>query len=159
MSNPSPQLESCRRRAAYRHVRPALHAAAAQASRHFRSALLLPAIVCTALALALAGCGGSSKSAGSQTSPGTAASPAPGTGATSSTESTGATSSRSTGGTSAPAGKAHGSGKGVPSAAAGRRLSQFAVCMRKNGVNVPPPGTSSKGPALDLKGIDTTAQA
>ena len=39
------------------------------------------------------------------------------------------------------------------------RLSQFAACMRKNGVNVPPPGTSSKGARLDLKGIDTTTQA
>ena len=38
-----------------------------------------------------------------------------------------------------------------------QRLSQFAACVRKNGVNVPPPRASSSGATLDFKGIDTTA--
>src|SRR5204863_8605878 len=81
MSNPSPQLDSCRRRGPRGQARPARHVAVVQASRRFRATLLLAASVCAALALALAGCGGSSKSTGG----GTAASHAPGAGATSST--------------------------------------------------------------------------
>ncbi len=34
---------------------------------------------------------------------------------------------------------------------------QFAACMRQNGVDLPTPNTSGKGPIFDTKGIDTTS--
>ena len=158
-----------------RRARQARQAAVPQASRGARSALLLPAIAGAALAVALAGCGSSSKSASSQTS-GTAASQGAGTGATSSTgpsgvspapDSTGATSSkgatgatpstRSTGGASAPASKTLGSTKPALRSAEVQRLKHFAACLRKHGVDVPPPHTSSTGATLDLNGVDTAA--
>jgi len=36
-------------------------------------------------------------------------------------------------------------------------LAKFAACMRANGVNVPAPNTSGKGPVIDTKGIDPTS--
>jgi len=36
-------------------------------------------------------------------------------------------------------------------------LTKFATCMRQNGVNVPAPNTSGKGPVFDTKGIDTSS--
>jgi hypothetical protein len=36
-------------------------------------------------------------------------------------------------------------------------LAKFATCMRQNGVNVPAPNTSGKGPVFDTKGIDTSS--
>jgi hypothetical protein len=36
-------------------------------------------------------------------------------------------------------------------------LDKFATCMREDGVNVPEPNTSGKGPIFDTKGIDTTS--
>jgi hypothetical protein len=36
-------------------------------------------------------------------------------------------------------------------------LTKFAACMRENGVNVPAPDTSGKGPIFSTKGIDTTS--
>jgi hypothetical protein len=36
-------------------------------------------------------------------------------------------------------------------------LAKFAGCMRANGVNVPTPNTSGKGPILDTKGLDPTS--
>jgi hypothetical protein len=36
-------------------------------------------------------------------------------------------------------------------------LAKFAVCLRQNGVNVPPPNTSGKGPIFNTKGIKTTS--
>lgn len=35
-------------------------------------------------------------------------------------------------------------------------LAKFAACMRGNGVKLPEPNTSGKGPIFDTKGIDTT---
>jgi hypothetical protein len=35
-------------------------------------------------------------------------------------------------------------------------LSKFAQCMRENGVNLPAPNTSGKGPVFNTKGIDTS---
>ncbi len=54
--------------------------------------------------------------------------------------------------------KCGGLGGGARPFAGGRnpqRLAQFATCMRQNGVNVPAPNTSGKGPVFDTKGIDT----
>lgn len=34
-------------------------------------------------------------------------------------------------------------------------LASFAACMRKNGVNVPNPNTSGKGPVFSTRGLDT----
>ena len=45
------------------------------------------------------------------------------------------------------------------SAAARAGLTKFAACMRENGVNVPAPNTSGKGPVFDTKGIDTSSAA
>jgi hypothetical protein len=33
----------------------------------------------------------------------------------------------------------------------------FVSCMREQGVNLPAPNTSGKGPVIDLKGVDTTS--
>jgi hypothetical protein len=38
-----------------------------------------------------------------------------------------------------------------------QRLAKFASCMRQNGVNLPAPNTSGKGPVFDTKGIDATS--
>ena len=38
-------------------------------------------------------------------------------------------------------------------------LAKFATCMRKNGVNVPAPNTSGKGPVFSTKGLNTTSSA
>jgi hypothetical protein len=38
-------------------------------------------------------------------------------------------------------------------------LAKFATCMRSNGVKLPAPNTSGKGPIFDTKGIDTTSSA
>jgi hypothetical protein len=40
-----------------------------------------------------------------------------------------------------------------------RRFAQFSACMRKNGVNLPTPNTSGKGPIFNTKGIDTKSAA
>jgi hypothetical protein len=39
------------------------------------------------------------------------------------------------------------------------RLTKFAACMRENGVKLPAPNTSGKGPVFDTKGVDTTSAA
>jgi hypothetical protein len=36
-------------------------------------------------------------------------------------------------------------------------LTKFAACMRQNGINVPTPNTSGKGPIFNTKGLDTTS--
>jgi hypothetical protein len=36
-------------------------------------------------------------------------------------------------------------------------LAKFATCLRENGVNVPAPNTSGKGPVFDTKGINTSS--
>jgi hypothetical protein len=36
-------------------------------------------------------------------------------------------------------------------------LSRFAACLRRNGVNVPPPNTSGNGPIFNTKGINTAS--
>ncbi len=36
-------------------------------------------------------------------------------------------------------------------------LAKFAECLRQNGVNVPAPNTSGKGPVFNTKGIDTSS--
>jgi hypothetical protein len=36
-------------------------------------------------------------------------------------------------------------------------LTKFAACLRQNGVNLPPPNTSGKGPVFSTKGINTSS--
>ena len=36
-------------------------------------------------------------------------------------------------------------------------LAKFATCLNQNGVKVPAPNTSGKGPVFDTKGIDTSS--
>jgi hypothetical protein len=43
------------------------------------------------------------------------------------------------------------------SPAAKQALVKFAACMRENGVNVPAPNTSGKGPVFNSKGLDTSS--
>jgi len=43
------------------------------------------------------------------------------------------------------------------SPAAKQAFTKFAACMRQNGVNVPTPNTSGKGPIFSAKGIDTSS--
>jgi hypothetical protein len=49
--------------------------------------------------------------------------------------------------------------RGGKSFAAGgaQRFAKFAACMAKNGVKLPQPNTSGKGPIFNTKGIDTTS--
>jgi hypothetical protein len=47
-------------------------------------------------------------------------------------------------------------GKGFAAGGA-QRFAKFAACMRKNGVRLPQPNTSGKGPIFNTKGIDTTS--
>jgi hypothetical protein len=50
-----------------------------------------------------------------------------------------------------------GRGGGLNSASARAGLAKYAACLRQNGVNVPAPNTSGKGPVFDTKGIDTSS--
>jgi len=45
------------------------------------------------------------------------------------------------------------------SASAKAALTKYASCMRENGVNLPAPDTSGKGPVFSTKGLDTSSQA
>jgi len=38
-----------------------------------------------------------------------------------------------------------------------KAIAKFATCMRENGVNVPPPNTSGKGPIFSVKGLNTAS--
>jgi hypothetical protein len=49
-------------------------------------------------------------------------------------------------------------GKGFAAGGA-QRFAKFAACMRKNGVKLPQPNTSGKGPIFNTKGLDTTSAA
>lgn len=50
-------------------------------------------------------------------------------------------------------------GGGFNTAQGRQRFAKFAECMRKNGVNLPAPNTSGKGPIFSTKGIDTSSAA
>jgi hypothetical protein len=50
-----------------------------------------------------------------------------------------------------------GGGAGGPQRS--QRLAKFAACMRQNGVKLPPPNTSGKGPVFDTTGLDTKGAA
>ncbi len=50
-------------------------------------------------------------------------------------------------------------GRGFDSTAGRQRFAKFAECMRKNGVKLPTPNTSGKGPIFNTKGIDTSSAA
>ncbi|HEY7961170.1 MAG TPA: hypothetical protein VID29_04530 [Solirubrobacteraceae bacterium] len=52
-----------------------------------------------------------------------------------------------------------GARRSLNSAAAKAALTQFAACMRENGVNLPAPNTSGAGPVFNTKGIDTSSEA
>lgn len=55
-------------------------------------------------------------------------------------------------------GGSFGGGKGFAAGGA-QRFAKFAACMRKNGVKLPQPNTSGKGPIFNTKGIDTTSSS
>lgn len=48
--------------------------------------------------------------------------------------------------------------RGFNSAASKATLTKYAECMRENGVNLPTPNTSGKGPVFNTKGIDTSSE-
>jgi hypothetical protein len=52
-----------------------------------------------------------------------------------------------------------GGGRGIQGAGGAQRFAKFSACMRKNGVNLPAPNTSGKGPIFNTKGIDTKGAA
>jgi hypothetical protein len=62
-------------------------------------------------------------------------------------------------GGSAGGGRFAGGAGGFSSPAAKAALAKFATCMRENGVNVPTPNTSGKGPVFDTKGLNTSSAA
>jgi hypothetical protein len=50
-----------------------------------------------------------------------------------------------------------GRGGGLNSASARAGLAKYAACLRQNGINVPAPNTTGKGPVFDTKGIDASS--
>jgi len=60
------------------------------------------------------------------------------------------------GGGNFPRGGAGGPG-GLNSASAQAGLAKYAACLRQNGIDVPAPNTTGKGPVFDTKGIDTSS--
>jgi hypothetical protein len=50
-----------------------------------------------------------------------------------------------------------GRGRAVNSPARTKALTAFATCMRTNGVNLPAPNTSGKGPVFNTSGLDTSS--
>ncbi len=46
---------------------------------------------------------------------------------------------------------------GINSASARAALVKYAACLRQNGINVPAPNTTGKGPVFSTKGIDTSS--
>jgi hypothetical protein len=44
-------------------------------------------------------------------------------------------------------------------AGSSKTFAKFTACMRENGVNLPAPNTSGKGPVFDTKGINTSSAA
>ena len=50
-----------------------------------------------------------------------------------------------------------GAGSRLQSPAYKQALAKFAACMRENGVNVPAPNTSGKGPVFNVKGLNTAS--
>lgn len=49
--------------------------------------------------------------------------------------------------------------RGFNSSTARAALTRYASCMRENGVSLPTPNTSGKGPVFNTKGIDTSSTA
>lgn len=47
---------------------------------------------------------------------------------------------------------------GFSSASSKAALTKYAECMRENGVNLPTPNTSGKGPVFNTKGINTSSE-
>jgi len=47
----------------------------------------------------------------------------------------------------------------LDSASAKAALTKYASCMRENGVSLPTPDTTGKGPVFSTKGLDTSSQA
>ncbi len=47
-------------------------------------------------------------------------------------------------------------GQGFNAAASRQRFTAFAACMKSNGINLPAPNTSGKGPIFNTKGVDTS---
>jgi hypothetical protein len=56
-------------------------------------------------------------------------------------------------------GSFRGGGRGLQGAGGAQRFAKFSACMRKNGVNLPAPNTSGKGPIFNTTGIDTKGAA
>jgi hypothetical protein len=56
-----------------------------------------------------------------------------------------------------PRGGFTGGPRGFNSAAGKQALAKFAACMSENGVKIPAPNTSGKGPIFNTKGIDTSS--
>jgi hypothetical protein len=56
-------------------------------------------------------------------------------------------------------GSFRGGGRALTGPGGAQRFAKFSACMRKNGVDLPAPNTSGKGPIFDTKGIDTKSAA
>jgi hypothetical protein len=61
------------------------------------------------------------------------------------------------GGFSGRGGFAGGAATRFSSPTAKKALAKFAACLRSNGINVPEPNTSGKGPIFNTKGLDTSS--
>lgn len=122
-----------------------------RSSRPRRLARVTYPIVVTAACLALAACGGSSSTSSSATS---TTSNAP---ATSAQVTSAAAAATSTG--SATTATATAITKTPTAKSAHAALSRYAACMRRHGVNLPPPNTTGNGPLFNLAGINTGSPA
>ncbi len=103
----------------------------------------------TGTTTATTGATGTSGSTGSAASAGSGASSAGGSGSAS--NSTSSTATRSSG-TAAAQGKSR-----LGNTHFRQALVVFADCLRRNGVPIPPPNTTGKGPLFDTRGLDTTS--
>jgi len=106
------------------------------------------AVFVVSVAALLAGCGSSSKTSSTSTN------------ASAATTTTGATGTTTTGAKVAKgpnAGHFKRAGARVSSPAVKGALSQFAACIRKQGVNLPGPNKAGRGPLFNTKGVNTTS--
>jgi hypothetical protein len=108
----------------------------------------------TVATLGLSACGGSTKSASSHTNTAvtstasTASASTPTTGSGSAAKPPGGAPGRTSAGAS-PAPQSPGAARFKDA------LSKFAACLRQNGVNIPAPNTSGKGPVFSARGVQT----
>ena len=108
------------------------------------------AAILTGLGVAAAGCGGSGAPAVANLRATTTTSNATAIGSTAGSSADDSGAGTSSGGASGKTGLAFSVAGTV------QQMTKFAACMRENGVNLPAPNTTGKGPVFDTNGLDAT---